>query len=314
MTSSEEEGFIASHRFPMFVARDRACDLDFMRRMFLTKRGKTLLELASPGGAGRNKTLGQQEFLKLQPVVPTPEEQRKIAAFLGAVDAKLDALGREREGLRRFKAGLMDALFTRALRFTRADGSEFPDWEEKRLGDIATFQKGRGIAKDDVVAGGATPCVRYGEVYTTYGERIDEVVSRTNVRRDQLLLSEPGDVIIPASGETPEEMARACCVLRAGVALGGDLNVLRSPVNGEFLAYYLTHARRAEIARAAQGISVVHLYASHLKPISVEVPHSDEQARIAAALDAMDRRIDLASREIDLLGRFKAGLLQQMFV
>ncbi|OZA19875.1 MAG: hypothetical protein B7Y02_00370 [Rhodobacterales bacterium 17-64-5] len=76
----------------MFTEKGGKSYLPFLRQMFLTKRGKLLLEMASPGGAGRNKTLGQQEFLKLKPVVPSRAEQKKIADAIGAVDAKLAAL------------------------------------------------------------------------------------------------------------------------------------------------------------------------------------------------------------------------------
>jgi len=132
--------------------------------------------------------------------LPSLPEQQKIAAFLGAVDGKIAALRRQEAGLARFKAGLMQQLFSQKLRFTRDDGSAFPDWEEKRLGEIATFAKGKGISKDDISPDGAIPCIRYGELYTTYAERISDVISRTNCAEREVLISKGGEVIIPASG------------------------------------------------------------------------------------------------------------------
>jgi type I restriction enzyme S subunit len=128
------------------------------------------------------------------------------------------------------------------------------------LGEIASFSKGKGISKADIIEDGATECIRYGELYTTYGETIDEVKSRTNIDVDDLVLSEANDVIIPASGETQIDIATASCVLREGIALGGDLNIIKTKNNGVFLSYYLNYKKKQEIASLAQGISVVHLY------------------------------------------------------
>lgn len=256
-------------------------------------------------------------FRYLEPILvslPSLPEQKKIAAFLGVVDAKVAALRKRVALLERYKRGLMQALFSQALRFTKPDGTAFPDWEEKRLGDVCSFQKGKGIAKADIVENGLQPCIRYGELYTRYSEIIPTACSKTNVPVAQLILSELNDVIIPASGEDRLDMARACCVKESGIALGGDLNILRGKVNGEFLAYYLSNAKRREIARFAQGNSVVHLYGTQLKILDVAIPHPDEQAKIAEALSAMDAKIAAVKAQFDRMQDFKKGLSQQLFV
>src|SRR5690606_35080787 len=134
------------------------------------------------------------------------------------------------------------------------------EWEEKILGDVATFFKGKGISKADIVEDGSLPCIRYGELYTHYNETITKIKSSTNLSTDDLILSQVNDVIIPASGETQIDIATASCVLQDGVALGGDLNIIRTNLNGVFLSYYLNNAKKEDIAQMAQGISVVHLY------------------------------------------------------
>jgi restriction endonuclease S subunit len=85
-------------------------------------------------------------------------------------------------------------------------------------------------------------------------------------------------------------------------------------VNGDFLAYYLNYARKSEIAKLGQGISVVHLYPSHLKTLTVEVPSSEEQEKIVSALSAIDAKIDAVSNQIAHMETFKKGLLQKLFV
>jgi len=216
--------------------------------------------------------------------------------------------------IQNFKRGLMQHLFSKTLRFTQDDGSAFPDWEEHRLADVATFFKGKGISKSDIVEDGVTPCIRYGEIYTHYRERIFDVVSRTNAPSSGLFLSQSGDVIIPASGEDRMDMARACCVEQGGIALGGDINVLRSPISGDFLAYYLNNARRKEIAMLGQGNSVVHLYPAQLKTLTVEVPCADEQRKIVSLISAVDAKMDAVSGQITHMEAFKKGLLQKLFV
>jgi type I restriction enzyme S subunit len=166
-----------------------------------------------------------------------------------------------------------------ALRFPEFKG----EWEKHNLGEIASFSKGKGISKADIVENGATECIRYGELYTTYGETIDDVKSRTNIDVNDLVLSESNDVIIPASGETQIDIATASCVLRGGIALGGDLNIIKTQNNGVFLSYYLNYKKKQEIASLAQGVSVVHLYSSQLSLLELNLPLRAEQDKIAGS-------------------------------
>lgn len=244
--------------------------------------------------------------------LPTLPEQRKIAGFLGAVDERIAQVTRKKALLEDYKKGCMQQLFSQSVRFQDDQGNDFPDWEERRLGDVAQFSKGKGISKADISEDGTTPCIRYGEIYTHYREHITEVRSATNATG--LFLSKARDVIIPASGEDPLDMARACCVEDAGIALGGDINVLRGAENGVFLAYYLNNAKRKDIARYAQGNSVVHLYATQMRNLSLTLPHPDEQEKIADFLSAIDTKIDLVAQELEQAKTFKKALLQQMFV
>lgn len=196
-----------------------------------------------------------------------------------------------------------------ALRFP-----EFTDQlDNDFLGDRATFSKGRGISKSDIDENGDLSCIRYGELYTTYGEVIDEVVSSTNLDPEKLVMSEPGDVIVPASGETQIDIATASCVLRGGVALSGDLNIIRSTIDGVFLAYYLGSAKKYEIARMAQGNSVVHLYAKQLKTLNLNLPSTPEQQKIATFLAAVDERLRLLEAQRKELLRYKEGMMQRIF-
>lgn len=186
-------------------------------------------------------------------------------------------------------------------------------WEENALEDVAVFLKGKGISKSDIVTSGKQPCIRYGELYTYYKEIIDATISYTDLPLEDLILSEANDVIIPSSGETQEDISTASCVIRSGIALGGDLNILRSKVNGIFLAYYLTHIKKKAIAKIAQGNAVVHLYSSQLKKLQIDIPQNgNEQQKIASCVSSLDDVITAEKQKLDILKVHKKGLLQNL--
>ena len=185
------------------------------------------------------------------------------------------------------------------------------DWNNHLLDDIAIFLKGKGISKSELDDDGKTECIRYGELYVYYNELIDEVKSKTNLKN--IVLSKANDVIIPASGETQLDIATASCVLRSGIALGGDLNIIRTDNNGVFLSYYLNSKKKFEIARLSQGSSVVHLYASQLKTLKLNLPSLPEQQKIASFFSAVDEKLQQLTKKKDLLEEYKKGVMQKIF-
>lgn len=191
------------------------------------------------------------------------------------------------------------------LRFPEFEG----EWQEKRLSDIADLSKGIGISKDQLSADGE-PCILYGELYTKYkSETIKEVISKTNIDNTKLVKSKANDVIIPCSGETAEEIATARCVLKDDILLGGDLNIIRlHGYDGSFMSYQLNGKRKYDIAKVAQGVSVVHLYGEHLKNIKTINPSLNEQKKIANLLSLLDERISTQNKIIKKLETLIKGL------
>ena len=199
-----------------------------------------------------------------------------------------------------------------SLRFKGEGGKDYPDWEEKLLGEFSNFIKGKGISKSDIVSNGAVECIRYGELYTHYGTTITHVISSTDIPPSRLELSNKNDVIVPSSGETASDIATAACLRLDGVALGGDINIIRCQQNGIFLAYYLNY-KKPDIARLAQGISVIHLYASQLRLLKLSIPSKKEQQKIATFLSAVDTKIEQLNRKKSLLEQYKKGMMQKLF-
>lgn len=191
------------------------------------------------------------------------------------------------------------------LRFKEFQG----EWKEERLADIADLYKGTGISKEQL-SGDGEPCILYGELYTKYkSETIREVISKTNIDNTKLVRSKANDVIIPCSGETAEDIATARCVLNGNILLGGDLNIIRlHGYDGAFMSYQLNGRRKYDIAKIAQGVSVVHLYGEHLKGVKTFNPCLEEQKKIAKLLSLLDERIATQNKIIDKLQSLIKGL------
>ncbi|EGW49471.1 hypothetical protein HMPREF0666_02718, partial [Prevotella sp. C561] len=181
------------------------------------------------------------------------------------------------------------------------------------MSDIADLSKGIGISKDQLSADGE-PCILYGELYTKYkSETIKEVISKTNIDNTKLVKSKANDVIIPCSGETAEEIATARCVLKDDILLGGDLNIIRlHGYDGSFMSYQLNGKRKYDIAKVAQGVSVVHLYGEHLKNIKTINPSLNEQKKIANLLSLLDERISTQNKIIEDLKTLKSAISKKL--
>ena len=192
-----------------------------------------------------------------------------------------------------------------SLRFPEFTG----EWKEERLSEIADIYKGAGISKDQLSDNGE-PCILYGELYTKYKtETITEVISRTDIDNTKLVRSKANDVIIPCSGETAEDIATARCVIKDGILLGGDLNIIRlHNYDGSFVSYQLNGKRKYDIAKVAQGVSVVHLYGEHLKGVKTVNPYLAEQKKISRFLSLLNERIAVQNRLIDRLQSLMKGI------
>ena len=195
------------------------------------------------------------------------------------------------------------------LRFPEFSG----EWEEEQLDSIATLSKGIGISKEQLSEDGE-PCILYGELYTKYkSEIIKQVESKTDIDCSKLKRSKANDVIIPCSGETAVDIATARCVPFDNILLGGDLNIISlHKYDGAFMSYQLNGKRKYDIARVAQGVSVVHLYGEHLKAIKTYNPSLPEQQKIAKLLSLIDERIATQNKIIEDLKKLKSAISLKM--
>ena len=188
------------------------------------------------------------------------------------------------------------------------------DWEQRKLGDIATFSKGNGYSKSDLAPSGE-PIILYGRLYTNYETTIRNVDTFVELK-DKSVISQGDEVIVPASGETVEDISRASVVKDQGVIIGGDLNVIKVNhlLDPTFLALTISNGeQQKELSKRAQGKSVVHLHNSDLQEVNLTFPLLNEQKEISTLFEKMDSIITLHQCKLKKLNLAKKSLLQKLF-
>ena len=211
-TTEKEVGLIASHRFPMYDPIENVLDLDFILSFFLRKKGKYILELASPGGAGRNKTLGQKVFADTEIVIPDFQEQIKISRFLKLNDNRLDILNKKKEILEAYKKGIMRKIFSQEIRFKDENGNDFPDWEEKKLGDIGHTYNGL-TGKTKVDFGEGKRYIQYKQIFDDAKVDISRCALVKIDEDDSQNKAQYGDVFFTTSSETVNDIGMSSVLL-----------------------------------------------------------------------------------------------------
>ena len=189
------------------------------------------------------------------------------------------------------------------------------EWKTSIIGDIATFSKGRGYSKSDLRSEG-NPIVLYGRLYTNYASVIESVDTFASLQNGSVL-TKGNEVIIPSSGETPEDIAVASAVEQKGVILGGDLNVLtfdQEKILSAFAAMSITYSNtHNELSGYAQGKTVVHLHNSSISKGHISYPYIDEQQSISTYFQHLDALIQSTTKKIESLKQVKAASLLSMF-
>ena len=268
--------------------------------------------LLANAGITATNIVSKSTFNNLVFEVPPLSEQRAIAEVLSDIDGLFNALEALIAKKRTIKQTVMQQLLTGK---TRLPGFSVA-WETKRLGELGTFAKGRGIKRDDVSYEGL-PCIRYGELYTHYQNYILKVASRIppNIAATALPIK-TGDLLFAGSGETAEEIGRcAAYVGKEQAYAGGDIIVLTpSGHNSIYLGHLMNHPIVAEEkARLGQGDAVVHISANNLAQVQIELPPITEQNAIASVLSDMDAEIAALEQRRDKTLAIKQGMMQQLF-
>ena len=264
---------------------------------FIFSRTEELKRYGELVGAGSTfvEVSGKQMAVMELMMPPTMREQQTIGGFFQQLDNLIT--------LHQRKCALLFSSFQAliSMMFTTSTFS----WEQRKAIDIADYSKGNGYSKGDLTDAG-TPIILYGRLYTKYQFAISEVDTFA-VPRNGAVYSQGNEVIVPASGETAEDIARASAVEKSGVMLGGDLNILRpfdfiSPL---FLALAISNGEpQKELAKKAQGKSVVHIHNTDIQEVTIAYPSRTEQDRIVSVFRQLDNLITLHQRKcISFTGR-----------
>ena len=250
---------------------DETCDDHFLWHWFKTRLFTQQIEMLQEGGV--RLYFFFDKLLKSGISMPSVDEQRLIGEQFDWLDSLITLHQRER----------CNGPFTHPL-----------VWEQRKLGELCTFSKGHGYSKADIRDAG-TPLILYGRLYTQYESRIEEVDTFA-VGQDGSILSRGNEVIVPASGETAEDIAVASSVRRSGIILGGDLNVVTptSKLDPDYTALAITYSKaHDDLAKRAQGKSVVHVHGNDIAEVEVSYPSESEQKRISSVVLNLDSLITL---------------------
>ena len=264
---------------------------------FIFSRTEELKRYGELVGAGSTfvEVSGKQMAVMELMMPPTMREQQTIGGFFQQLDNLITLHQRKCALLFNSFQALISMMFTT---------STF-SWEQRKAIDIADYSKGNGYSKGDLADAG-TPIILYGRLYTKYQFAISEVDTFA-VPRNGAVYSQGNEVIVPASGETAEDIARASAVEKSGVLLGGDLNILRpfDFMNPLFLALAISNGEpQKELAKKAQGKSVVHIHNTDIQEVTIAYPSKTEQDRIVSVFRQLDNLITLHQRKcISFTGR-----------
>ena len=315
-TTEKENGMIASHRFPMYKPKKDTVDLAYITESFITKRGQNVLILASPGGAGRNKTLGQKEFAKSVVKLPSLPEQQKIAEFLSIIDTVIEKQKETVSAWEERKKGVMQKLFSQEVRFKADDGSEFPDWEEKKLGDCCSLITKGTTPKEYPENGDVNfvriDCIENGSINISKCLKINEQIhngelARSVLKENDLLCSIAGAlgvVTVVTKDILPANTNQALAILR--LYESENVQYISKTLSSYIMEKYI---RECKTVGAQPNLSL-----GQMRDLIIPYPCSDEQQKIADCLSSLDEVIEKQKATLSAWEELKKGLLQQMFV
>ena len=309
-----EKGLV-SREYPVFEA-SKGNNLEFLvQHINSSEEFKAFCAEQKKGGT--RTRLYYNTLCQFTVRVPALKEQAQISQCLKKLDTLITLHQRKYEKLVNIKKSMLDKMFPKngaSVPEIRFKGFTDP-WEQRKLGEIANFSKGVGYSKNDLCEEG-TPIILYGRLYTKYETSIFDVDTFVKEKAGSVY-SKGGEVIVPASGETAEDISIASVVVKPGILLGGDLNIV-SPTteyDSAFLALTISSGAAHEyLSSLAQGKSVVHLHNSDIQSVSAKFPTKREQEKIHLIFGKIDTLITLHQRKLEKLQNIKKSCLEKMFV
>ena len=308
------ENGIVSTLYPVFTTNN---NLDSRYLQYQLNNGYEFAQFAILQKQGGSRTyMYLNKLKKMYLTVPTTiEEQKMISKYILELDHLITLHQRKCDETKKLKKFMLQKMFPKngeknpEIRFAGFTD----DWEQRKLGEWGEFYYGRSCPKWSVTEDAITPCVRYGELYTKFGSKIDEIYSYTNMPVDNLRFSKGNEVLIPRVGEDPMDYNHCTWLSIPGVAIGEMISVFNTTQSPLFSAIMFNATLQREFAMRVEGGSVTNLYYDKLKNIDVLYPTMEEQKEIARYFSTLDHLITLHQRKCDKLKLIKKFMLQNMF-
>lgn len=310
-TTENEKGMIASHRFPMYQPIAEILDLDYITMYFKTLRGKHLLESASPGGAGRNKTLGQKEFANLIVRLPSVEEQIKTGSFFKQLDDTIALHQREYDLLNETKQSYLQKMFPKKgddkpeIRFA---GFTEP-WEQRKFGDTIKEKREKTKVEDeDVLLSSAIDGMYLNsELFSHF--RGSSNIGYLKIKMNDMILSAQNLHLGNCNINRRFEHGIISPAYKVYSLVGTDPNFMNAWIKKDSTKIFFEKATTEGASVCRKNIDWGSLYKQTLA-----IPTIDEQQKIGEFFEGIDSTIALHHNQLNILKSMKQSLLQQMFV
>ncbi|WP_206736840.1 restriction endonuclease subunit S [Enterococcus faecium] len=261
--------------------------------------------------------INSNDLAKLPVKVPADiQEQQKVGTFFKQIDNTITLHQRKLDLLKETKKGFLQKMFPK-------NGAKVPEirfpgfteaWEERKLGSIYDFSKGKGLPLNSFTYSKDDPAIAYGHLYTKYSEVISEVYLSSD---DDGVLSKDNDLLFPGSSTVPNGTAQANAIMLNNVKLGGDIIIARPKQDTRVLSIFMSYqinSQRQKLFPITVGTTITHMYGKDLSKVKFFITNYSEQQKIGAFFKQLDDTIALHQRKLDLLKETKKGFLQKMFV
>ena len=274
----------------------------------LMSRYEEIRDLSNDGG---QKNLSAGIIKEIEVNYPEKREQIKIASFLSVVDEKISQLTQKHQLLREYKQGMMQKLFSQQIRFKADDGSEFGEWENTVLGDIADIVGGgTPSTNNQAYWSGDVVWLTPSEINQKFIGESKRTISELGVQKSSAKKLPIGTILF-TSRATIGEVAIA--IAEVTTNQGFQSFISNEKTFNEFLYYWIVNNKKSFIERAS-GSTFLEISKSKIQPMEISLPCLEEQTKIANFLSAIDQKIEVVAQQIEQAKQWKKGLLQNMFI
>ena len=286
-----------------FVLRnfEKTFDKDYLCNLLISDVVQKQYKKLAAGGVVQNisSDLVNSVFIP----IPSLKEQEKIASFLSIIDERIATQNKIIEELKKLKNGIIETHYKQVKK------------KEVSITELGKPFSVGNLSKEDLSFKGK-PCVLYGELFTTYGETINQIKSYTE-KKEGIILSKKGDLLFPSSTTVDAISLIAPSVINIDdVVLGGDMFGIHinAQFNSQYLSYFFNHIAKRQLAKYAKGSTIIHLHYKDIEKAKLLLPCLEEQNKMAQYLIALDEKINIENNYIASLEYQKTYLLRQMFI